>query len=221
METTPLHALANWKDKKAYPGDNILADAPVALVQRLRSEGLSEAAIAETLWRWQFLRRHPKYQIGWFRRNRGDGYVYGLDCEFCPNPEDDYPAELSYYTDKDGNFCPQGHPEIRFVQQDPSTLGPILKMVQANLRASRPLMQFLFFELPHAKSGRKRDVRESDRVRCLRVLDALAAGASGAEIEHELYNETEKGKSRLVKRAREALIDYTGIPLNKGKADKP
>lgn len=220
MNPISYYNVADWTNKEAYPGDNILADAPVELVQRLRSEGLSEAAIAETLWRWQFLRRHPNYQMGWFRRDQRDGYLYGLDCEFCPNPEDDYPAELSYYIDNDGNFCPQGHPEVRFIQLDPSTLSPLLKMVQTSMRAARPLMRYHFFELPHAKSGRKRDVRESDHVKCLRVLDALATGASGAEIERELYNETEKGKSRLVKRAREALIDYTGIPLNKGKADK-
>ena len=79
-------------------------------------------------------------------------------------------------------------------------------------------MQRYFFELPDAKSGRKRDIREADQVRCLRVLDAIAAGASDAEIERELYNGTEKGKQRLVQTAREALIDYTGIPLNKGEA---
>ena len=213
METISLHALADWKDKSAYPGADILAKAPAVLLQRLRAEGLSEAAIHETLWRWQFLRRHPNYQKGWFRRDRRDSYLYGLDCEFCPNPEDEYPSELSYYIDKNGNFCPAGHSDGRFAQQDPAMLDPIVKMVQGIMRTSRPLMQQPFFELPHATSGRKRPVRDVDRVRCLRVLDALAAGATGAEIERELYNSTDKGKDRLVRQAREALIDYTGIPI--------
>ncbi len=213
MEPISFYKVANWTKEEEYPSNNILAKAPEVLLQRLRSEGLSEAAIAETLWRWQFLRRHPNYQMSWHRRDRRNGYLYGLDCEFCPNPEEEYPAELSYYTDHAGNFCPVGHSDVRFVQQDSSMLNPVVKMVQGIMREAHPLMRLPFFELPHATSSRKRPVREADRVICLRVLDALAAGATGAEIERDLYHSTDKGKSRLVQRAREALIEYTGIPL--------
>lgn len=213
MRPISYFAVADWKDKNAYPGEDILANAPEALLQRLRPEGLTDRAIRETLWRWQFLRRHPNYQMGWYRRDRRNGYIYGLDCEFCPSPEEEYPPELSYYIDSHENFCPAGHPDVRFAQMDPSMLTPILKMVQSMMRDAYPLMPRHSFELPYATSGRNRKVRNGDLSRVLRVLDALAASATGAEIERELYNSTDKGKDRLVQRAREALIDYTGIPL--------
>lgn len=218
MGRVSVMLLANWHDSSQYPV-NILTAAPRALVAQLGAEGLSGPQIEYCLWRWQFLRRHPAYQAAWCASGGRNAYSFGLDGGRCPDPAEEYPDDLGFFDDTARRPVVGPHGLVTFAQHDPILLSGVLRMVQSTLRFMYPGMMNTDFSFPNAKSGRKRAVRAGDLTRSLRVLDALAADASLKEIERVLGNSTDRQGRNLKKRALDALVDYTGIPLSREGED--
>lgn len=209
MTDLAIISVSNWQNPEEYRLDSINA-LPDDFVKSLRDQSLSDKQILYVNMRWQFLRRHPRYQVS---GAVVDGSMFGLQCTKCPSFYQAHPPGLLFYENSNGTTDPIMDWHLHTSQRDPAILSPLERLGQALAQSIYPAMKWPWFRFPDSSSGRLRDLSVKKLPILLRTIDALADGVSISRIEKDLGNHTDKAGRRLKAMAIQAMIDITKLEL--------
>ena len=207
-------AIHDWKDTTKYLPDP-LANAPAEFIAEHKGYGHSQDEMRATLWRWQFLRRHPLYQDKWEDGSEEYTGLFDLCDVPRPHPKDDFPAGLLFSS----HMVPKGVqvPAIIDLRESWSENVRKLKWKYNFYRMVQSPLSLFYFPKPKPPSKRKRQLGERKYPNLVRVLDALATNASLTEIAKELRENVSsesltKTAARLRKQALQLQHELTQLP---------
>lgn len=208
----------DWKKKSNYLTDPL--EPYMGMIRSWKMSASEQDFYRHMQWRWEFLRRHPQYIKGWRKASAShdlSNSMFGLVI-MAPDPFEPraFPVFFGKFPDDKTSSLLELSVTLRLDEPLALQINHIKSRFTA---AQRHVMEVMGANGISLKLGRI-NLEKGRLVRALRVLDALSAGASPAEIGRQLGGSLAKSRpsdygKNYIKQALDIQQKLTLLPRQK------
>jgi len=208
----------DWKKKSNYLTDPL--EPYMGLIRSWKMSAADQDFCRHMQWRWEFLRRHPQYIKGWRKASAShdlSNSMFGLVIK-APAPSEPRSFPVFFGKFSDDKSCSFLELSVTLRLDEPLAL-QINQIKSRFTAAQRHITEAIGMTGTDLKLGRVR-LEKSELMRALRVLDALSAGASPADIGRQLGGSPAKSRpsdygKNYIKQALDIQHKLTKLPQQK------